>query len=90
MSTLISHISTDHVAATDRLNTVIGRLRKLQAEQEPPKETITMSSKQDSSGHPHLNRPPTDSPSEKEILQVKLLRNFGCQEVMGSYQGCPC
>ena len=40
MSTLISNISTDHVAATARLNAVIERLRKLQAEQESSKEAM--------------------------------------------------
>ena len=41
MSTLISHISTDHVAARDRLNAVIERLGKLQAEQESSKKEMT-------------------------------------------------
>ena len=40
MSTLISNISTDHVAVTARLNAVIERLRKLQAEQESSKEEM--------------------------------------------------
>ena len=41
MSTLITNISTDHVAAKDRLNAVIVRLKKLQAEQESSKEAMT-------------------------------------------------
>ena len=41
MSTLITNISTDHVAAKDRLNVVIERLKKLQAEQESSKEAMT-------------------------------------------------
>ena len=41
MSTLITNISTDHVAAKDRLNAVIERLKKLQAEQESSKEAMT-------------------------------------------------
>ena len=40
MSTLISNISTDHVAVTARLNAVTERLRKLQAEQESSKEEM--------------------------------------------------
>ena len=41
MSTLIINISTDHVAARDRLNAVVERLGKLQAEQESSKEEMT-------------------------------------------------
>ena len=41
MSTLITNISTDHVTAKDRLNAVIERLMKLQAEQESSKEAMT-------------------------------------------------
>ena len=41
MSTLISHISTDHVAARDRLNALRERLGKLQAEQESSKKEMT-------------------------------------------------
>ena len=41
MSTLITNISTDHVAAKDRLNAGIERLKKLQAEQESSKEAMT-------------------------------------------------
>ena len=40
MSTLITNISTDHVAAKDRLNAGIERLKKLQAEQESSKEAM--------------------------------------------------
>ena len=41
MSTLIKNISADHVAARDRLNAVVERLGKLQAEQESSKEEMT-------------------------------------------------
>lgn len=41
MSTLITNISTDHVAAKDRLNAGIERLKKLQAEKESSKEAMT-------------------------------------------------
>lgn len=41
MSTFITNISTDHVAAKDRLNAGIERLKKLQAEQESSKEAMT-------------------------------------------------
>ena len=41
MSTLIINISADHVAARDRLNAVVERLGKLQAEQESSKEEMT-------------------------------------------------
>ena len=41
MSTLIRNNSTDHVATRKRLNYVIERLRKLQAEQESSKEEMT-------------------------------------------------
>ena len=40
MSTLIINISADHVAARDRLNAVVERLGKLQAEQESSKEEM--------------------------------------------------
>ena len=40
MSTLIINIFTDHVAARDRLNAVVERLGKLQAEQESSKEEM--------------------------------------------------
>ena len=40
MSTLIINISADHVAARDRLNALVERLGKLQAEQESSKEEM--------------------------------------------------